>query len=285
MTLKLSLAADSGKVLLPRPMLDVEFAQLSDTGRIREHNEDYLGNFVPATPALARSHGWLFVLADGVGGHEKGEVASSTAVECVLKGFGSSTGQEGHSTLLPRLVRDANLRVFENGQASRPGGVAMATTIVACSLRYDRAIVSHVGDSRCYLVRRGRGAVLTRDHTVASEHIRMGLVSAKDGAEGNTRHLLSRSLGTEMFVNVDSSETQVYSGDVLVLCSDGLHGSVETSEIATIAANSPVLADAAHKLVALANQRDGSDNVSVQLIRIKSVERIGIYRGRPYTLH
>ena len=84
--------------------------ELSDTGLVREHNEDYVGHFVPATPLLVRSHGWLFTLADGVGGHEKGEVASRTAVESVLDGFRSAPGEESHSTLLPRLLQQANLR-------------------------------------------------------------------------------------------------------------------------------------------------------------------------------
>src|SRR4051812_43247313 len=99
-------------------MLDLEFAQLSDTGRVREHNEDYLGYVAPATPDLARSHGWLFVLADGVGGQAKGEVASRTAVESVLSGFREASGGELHSALLSRLVRAANASVFEADHAS-----------------------------------------------------------------------------------------------------------------------------------------------------------------------
>ena len=151
----------------------------------------------------------------------------------------------------------------------------MATTLVACSFRYDRAVVAHVGDSRCYLVRRGEAMVLTRDHTVVSDQMRLGLLSAREGAEASTRHVLSRSLGSDLFVNVDTSEHQVFTGDVLVLCSDGLHGSVEKSEIAALTGNGGDLTKAAQKLVALANERDGSDNISVQLIRVRGVERVG----------
>lgn len=269
---------------LQYPMLDVEFAQLSDTGRVRQHNEDYLGHVVPATPTLVRTHGWLFALADGVGGQEKGEVASRAAVECVLAGFRAATGGEPHSALLPRLVKEANAHVFETGLAASPGGVGMATTLVTCALRFDRAVVSHVGDSRCYLVRRGHATVLTRDHTVASEQARLGLLSAKQAAEAPTRHLLSRSLGNDMFVNVDTDETQVLVGDVLVLCSDGLHGAVSAPEIASIVIHAADLGGAAQKLVTLANQQDGSDNISLQLIRVRAVERVGMYRGRPYRL-
>jgi len=269
---------------LETSMLDVEFAHLSDCGRVREHNEDYLGYVVPRTPVEVRTHGWLFALADGVGGQEQGEVASRAAVERLLAGFRAAAGGELHTALLPRLVQEANLRVYETGRAASAGGVPMATTLVACGLRFDRAVVAHVGDSRCYLVRRGQAKVLTRDHTVASEHARLGLLSAQEAAEAPTRHLLTRSLGAELFVGVETSDNQVLAGDVLLLCSDGLHGAVRASEMVHLTSQNPDLNTAAQKLVALANQRDGSDNISVLLIRVRSVERVGMYRGRPYRL-
>jgi serine/threonine protein phosphatase PrpC len=265
-------------------MLDLEFAELSDTGLVREHNEDYVGHFVPADPGLVRTHGWLFTLADGVGGQAKGEVASRAAVESVLAGFRSAPGEESHSALLPRLLQQANTLVYETGRAASPGGVAMATTFVACALRFDRAVVAHVGDSRCYLVRRGTAAAITRDHTVAGEQARMGLLSAREAAEASTRHVLSRSLGNDLFVKVETNETQVYAGDVLMLCSDGMHGAVTTSEIAAVLTRSADLEVAARQLVDRAKQADGSDNISLQLIRIRGVERVGMYRGRPYRL-
>jgi serine/threonine protein phosphatase PrpC len=264
-------------------MLDVEFAQLSDPGRVRGHNEDYLGHSAPDSPERARTHGWLFALADGVGGQDRGEVASRAAVESLLEGFQSAAGAELLTTLMPRLVQTANARVLDTA-ASAPGSSSMATTLVACALRFDRAVVAHAGDSRCYLVRRGHATVLTRDHTFANEQVRLGLLSAKDAAESPNRHVLSRSLGNDLFVAVETSEHQVYAGDVLVLCSDGLHGSVEASEIAAVVSNDAGLDKAAHKLVALASQRDGSDNISVQVIRVRGVERVGMYRGRPYRL-
>jgi protein phosphatase len=152
-------------------------------------------------------------------------------------------------------------------------------------LRFDRVVVAHVGDSRCYLVRRGQAEALTRDHTVVNEHVRLGIMSAREAAEASTKHLLSRSLGNDLFVSVETGEHQVHTGDVLVLCSDGLHGAVAEADIAGIVASAVDLAAAAQELVALANQRDGSDNISVQLIRVRGVERVGMYRGRPYRLH
>ena len=96
------------------------------------------------------------------------------------------------------------------------GGIPMATTLVSCALRYDRALVAHVGDSRCYLVRRGEALVLTRDHTLVGEQMRLGLLSAREAADSPHRHLLSRSLGAEMFVNVETNEYQILGDDVLV---------------------------------------------------------------------
>jgi protein phosphatase len=115
--------------------------------------------------------------------------------------------------------------------------------------------------------------------------MRMGLIAKGDAKGLPTSSILSRSLGNEMVVNVDSSEHTIVSGDVLVLCSDGLHHSVREADLASALKEYLELEEAAARLVAIANERDGSDNISVQLIRVRSVERIGIYRGRPYKLH
>ncbi len=254
---------------------ELEFAQASDTGRVREHNEDFLDCVLPDSPAQARTHGWLFVLADGVGGQDRGELASRAAVTSVVAGFRAAARGEPHPALLARLIQKANATVYDLGGA--------ATTIVACALRFDRLAVAHAGDSRCYLVRRGRAALLTRDHTVSGEQARLGILSPAEAAEAPTRHVLSRSLGSALCVHVEISEHQVLPGDLLLLCSDGLHGAVTGAEIAS-AARAEALEPAASNLAAIANQRDGSDNISLQLIRVRSVERVGMYRGRPYRL-
>jgi serine/threonine protein phosphatase PrpC len=264
--------------------LDIEFAQHSDPGKQRGHNEDYLGQAVPDTPAQARSRGWLFVLADGVGGSEKGEVASRAAVDYLTAGFREASPSEGLSALLMRLAQEANEQIYQTGRAHSPGGTSMATTLVACAFRYDRVVVAHAGDSRCYLIRQGQTSLLTRDHTVAQEQARIGLLTAQEASESSTRHVLSRSLGTDLFVSIETSDIQVYPGDVLLLCCDGMYHSVPPSEMAAVAGQGGDLNTAAQRLVDLANDRDGSDNISVQLIRVRSVERVGMYRGRPYKL-
>ena len=280
-------------------MLDIEFAELSDTGLSRHHNEDFVGHFIPSTPAQVQSQGWLFALADGVGGQEKGEVASRLAVETVLSGFRKIPKGIMHVSLLPKLVQEANQAIFDAGNADNahpnpgyvdpggnivPDGMHMASTVVLCALRFDSAVVSHVGDSRCYLFRNGHLSALTHDHTMVDEQVRMGVITQADADTHVNRHLLTRSLGTEMFVAADTITVNIQPGDVLLLCSDGLHGYVPDSAVQATLKSTPDLNAAAAALVAAANQTGGHDNVSVQLIRVRGVERMGLYRGRPYRL-
>jgi protein phosphatase len=186
--------------------------------------------------------------------------------------------------LLPRAIERANLRVYETAMGTGPGGSSMATTLVACGLRYDRAAVAHVGDSRCYILRQGQALIVTRDHTLAAEQVRMGLITTREASSAQTSHVLSRSVGGGMFVNVDTTEQQIFASDVLLLCSDGLHNSVSAEECARLVQPDCALQEAAEQLVQLAKERDGGDNISVQLIRIRDVERVGMYRGRHYKL-
>jgi len=260
-------------------MLDIDFAEISDRGLVRENNEDFVGHASPSNPQQVRNCGWLFTLADGVGGQDRGEVASRLTVETVLAEYAKAPAGENRSPLLARAIQAANTRVYEAAH----GGIA--TTLVACALRFDRATIAHVGDSRCYLIRNGRSQLLTRDHTVINDQRRIGLITNSGVSKVLTRHVLSRSIGTNLFVAPDVSEHNVKPGDLLLLCSDGLHGAVPDDTIARIATAGDSLKDAAQQLITIANQSDGGDNVSVQLVRVNNVEAVGMYRGRPYRLH
>jgi protein phosphatase len=191
---------------------------------------------------------------------------------------------ESHGPLLTRLVQAANARICETEAMAGPNGAGMSSTIVVCALRFDRATVAHVGDSRCYLIRSSQARVITNDHTVANEQLHLGILTKGEAESADTRHILSRSLGSNLFVKVDSTELQVRPDDVLLLCSDGLHGAVSASEIASTVSRGSDLNSVARELVASANRQDGSDNVSLQLIAVRNVERMGMYRGRPYKL-
>lgn len=265
-------------------MLNLEFTEITDTGRVREHNEDSVGHVVPASPAQVHAHGWLFALADGMGGHEHGEVASRIAISTLVEGFRKIPKGVMHVSLLPRLVQDANAAVYEAGHDSSSLGARMGTTIVACALRFDSAVVSHVGDSRCYLFRSGRLSALTHDHTMVDEQVRLGLMTREEASIAEGRHVLTRSLGSDLFVAADTITVNLLPGDILLLCSDGLHGYVPDDDIREVLLRNSDLDKAASTLIAASLDAGGHDNVSVQLIRVLSVERMGLYRGRPYRL-
>ena len=213
-------------------MLDVQFGQASDFGKVRTNNEDAMGSFIPASRHQARTHGYLFAVADGVGGMDLGEVASATAIEVMTEEFASAQAGTMLISLLPRLIQHANAAVHDCTLEQQYRGKKMATTLVACALRYDQAIVSHVGDSRCYLVRNGQARQVTQDHTLVNEQRKMGLISAEDIADSDSRHVLIRSLGPEMFVSPDTTAVTLQAGDVLVLCTDGLHDEMDEATIA-----------------------------------------------------
>jgi protein phosphatase len=151
-------------------------------------------------------------------------------------------------------------------------------------MRYDQAVVSHVGDSRCYLVRNGRARQVTQDHTLVNEQRKVGLISESEIKESDSRHVLLRSLGPEMFVSPDTTAITLEAGDVLVLCTDGLHDEMTEAMIAQIASQKKSADEIARDLVSRAVEIDGGDNTTAQVIRVRSVEQVGMYRGRPYRL-
>jgi protein phosphatase len=266
------------------PMLDLQFGQATDFGKVRTNNEDAMGSFIPASRHQARSHGFLFAVADGVGGYDLGEVASATAVKVLTEEFAKAQSGTMLISLLPRLIQHANAAVHDCTLAQEYRGKKMATTLVACALRYDQAIVSHVGDSRCYLVRNGKASQVTQDHTWVNEQRKMGLISAAEMADSDSRHVLIRSLGPEMFVSPDTTALTLLAGDVLVLCTDGLHDEMPEALIAQIVSQNKNIDEIARELVARAVEIDGGDNTTAQIIRVRAVEQVGMYRGRPYRL-
>lgn len=265
-------------------MLDVQYGQCSDFGKVRTNNEDAMGAYIPSSRKQGRSHGYLFVVADGVGGMDLGEVASATAVKVLTEEFPKAPSGATLSSLLPRLIQQANAAVHDCTLKPEYGGKKMATTLVACALRHDQAVVSHVGDSRCYLVRKGVARQVTQDHTWVNEQRKMGLISASEVADSETRHVLIRSLGPEMFVAPDTTTVTLVAGDILVLCTDGLHDELPERRLAEIVSQKREMEEIARELVKTAVENDGNDNTTAQVIRVRSVEQVGMYRGRPYRL-
>ncbi len=263
-------------------MLEIHYGEASHPGKIRPNNEDAVGSYIPPTRSQVRSHGYLFALADGVGSSDHGEVAAATAISVVLRDFAKAQEDAMLSTLLPYLMQQANSAIYHRMLSPRYLNKKMATTLLLCALRYDQAIVSHVGDSRCYLIRGGRPRLITQDHTVLNEQKRNGVLSPRQVEEMEDNQELARSLGPDILVTADTAVFNLMAGDVLVLCTDGLHRVLTDSEIAAVASKKKGAGEIARDLVSRAVTLDGSQNTTVQVILIKAVERVGTGRRFPF---
>ena len=160
----------------------------------------------------------------------------------------------------------------------------MATTVVSCAMRYDQAVVAHVGDSRCYHVRDNKILPLTEDHTFVNEQLRMGLITQMEASNSEIRNILTRSLGPERFVKANIGTLSIAPGDTLVLCTDGLYGGMYEQDILDFVSQTSSPQQAAEKLVQYAVEVDGSDNATAQVIRVRSVESAAEYRKRPFRI-
>jgi protein phosphatase len=239
---------------------------------VRETNEDFVAAYAPGTPDDSWDRGALFVLADGMGGHAAGEVASRVAVETMLARWTEGSGGQPHQALRA-AVRDANAAVFD--AAMEEGRRGMGTTMTALTLSQREAIIAHIGDSRAYLVRGGHCTQLTADHSRAAEMVRMKLITPEQAATHPARSMLTRSLGGEPAVQIDIIKQPIENNDALVLCSDGLWDMVSRAEIAEVCGALGTQAyatpnEAAAHLLDLANKRGAPDNISVLVIRITS---------------
>ncbi len=250
----------------------IQFSAITDTGRVREHNEDAI-----ATNAEAG----LLVLADGMGGYNAGEVASGIAVKTVYgllsdavlrekRGeIETTTGFMRQSIALRDGVRRANKIIHQTAQ-SQPQCEGMGTTIVCALFHDDRVSVAHVGDSRMYRLRGGQLTQITLDHSLLQELVDRGFYSEEEAQRSTNRNYVTRALGVEAQVDVEIQESAVQVDDIYLLCSDGLPDMVEDEDIhLTISTFSDNLEVAAKQLVSLANEHGGRDNISVMLARVK----------------
>jgi protein phosphatase len=233
-----------------------EHFEKSDTGRQRRANED---SFFVRAP--------LFVVADGMGGAQAGEVASRLAAETFSAGLPDDGTSEQR---LEERVRAANQRIHEVSQGDR-ALTGMGTTLTAAYLDGDELALAHVGDSRAYLLRDGELTRLTRDHTLVEELVRRGELTEQQAAEHPQRSIITRALGPEPNIDVDLHTHRVHAGDVLLLCSDGLTGMIGEDEVQEILSQATSLRDAGRALVDAANEAGGRDNITVVLFRLEEV--------------
>ncbi|HWE08605.1 MAG TPA: Stp1/IreP family PP2C-type Ser/Thr phosphatase [Solirubrobacteraceae bacterium] len=226
----------------------------TDTGRQRRDNED--NAFVRAP---------LFVVADGMGGAQAGEVASALAVE----EFQQKLPDEGSAEeRLSTRIREANRRIYERSRVEHEHA-GMGTTLTAVYVEDDDLAVAHVGDSRAYIFRDGTLTRLTQDHSLVEELVRQGKLTEEQAAEHPQRSIITRALGIELDVEVDTWTYPVRAGDVVLLCSDGLTSMIDEDRIAEILAGEPNLEGAGERLIKAANDAGGRDNITVVLFRLE----------------
>src|SRR5215467_9527474 len=257
--------------------MKITYAELSSTGPVRPHNEDFVKFWEPEGEQGRQTRGVVSLLADGVGGQGFGEVASKLAVETALTVFREADPATTDSDLLWRMFNAANLAVYDAGMA-QGGADRMATTLTVSLFRRNEVAIGHVGDSRAYLIRQGTIKQLTADHTYVAMQVKMSLISKQDAMNSELRGLLTRSIGANPTVQVDYSRAILRSGDIVVQCTDGLHGSVTENEIKDYVSRMPPAA-ASEQLSQLAERRGSEDNISVQVLRVENVQRVGYYRG------
>ena len=249
----------------------LKFAEITDTGKVREHNEDAIGSDV--------DYG-LMVLADGMGGYNAGEVASGIAVQTIseLATEGAdrehrhevdpATGLMRQTIVLRDAVTRANKIIFQTAQ-SQTHCEGMGTTLVAAMFYDNKVSMAHVGDSRAYRLRGTKFEQLTLDHSLLQELVDRGFYSEEEAQRSTNRNYVTRALGVEPTVEVEVQEFDVLPNDVILLCSDGLPDMVEDEDIhLTISTFNASLDVVGQQLVKLSNEHGGRDNVSVILAQV-----------------
>jgi protein phosphatase len=257
----------------PTETLRAVASLLSDPGCRRDLNEDSGVCVVPHDAAVLQSKGVLVVVADGMGGHAAGEVASRLAVETVRAAYYAAVADPGVALLDAFAIANRAIHDAATGDERHRG---MGTTCTALALHGDQASCAHVGDSRLYMLRGSSLYAMTEDHSAVRDMVNRGMISAAEARRHEDRNVLLRALGTHSRVDVASwgRPLPVRRGDCFVLCSDGLHDLVEAEELRAAAARLAP-ADACAHLVRLARARGGYDNITVAVVRLEEARSTG----------
>jgi serine/threonine protein phosphatase PrpC len=242
----------------------LEVAQRTDIGRKRAVNEDSVTTVVPQDTQVMSSKGALFVVADGMGGHDRGAEASAITVNTVSAAYYQNTSDDIAAALMQAL-KDANTAVYQRAQASEADS-KMGSTCIAAVLRGDSAYVANVGDSRAYIVRQGQARQISEDHSWVVEQMRAGAMTADEARTHEKRNIITRCIGNET-VEIDVFTEHVQDDDILVLCTDGLSSLVEEDEMSAIVERyGPE--ESVERLIARANEQGGTDNITALVARV-----------------
>jgi protein phosphatase len=248
-------------------MISVQSFAASDKGLVRNENEDSYILYVPDDEGILQRKGILAVVADGVGGGPAGKLASSMAVELVRDSYYRDPDKNNLSALRESL-QIANIEIHKAAQQdlSLRG---MATTCTAFVFWKGEGFLSHIGDSRAYLLRNRELRQLSEDHTLVNELIREGIISREEGRKHPNRNIILKAVGTTRDITPDTSHIALENEDTVLLCSDGLHGCVSDEEISFVLLGQP-MEEAGRRLIELALKKGGSDNITVVILRVLS---------------
>jgi len=255
------------------PRLKVVSAGLTDVGRKRNHNEDSF---------LIDDELQLYVVADGMGGHAGGGTASRIAVETIDKELRKSRESRDNpfvsvpnlqEALIPEALRNAVeracLAIYTAAQED-PRLSGMGTTVISLVVKDDQAFFAHVGDSRAYLIRGELIQQISEDHSLVNEQIKAGMITPEEAKHSRYKNIITRSVGFEEEVQVDVMGVIIEPADVYLLCSDGLANMLEDKEIHELVLNTPNFQDVPKRLVDMANERGGDDNITVIVVQVQS---------------
>jgi len=256
-------------------ILDV--AGLSDQGVKRDHNEDnWSAPHADLTASQLATKGRLYIVADGVGGHQAGDVASKMAVNLIQQYYYTDPSLDLRSSLAAAI--QAASEQIDKEAAARAERRGMSTTVTAVVLRGNELTVANVGDSRTYLVRKEHVRQITADHSWVEEQVRSGIITRDEAERHPHRNIITRSLGSNRQLDIDIFVEQIEPGDSILLCSDGLSNMVTDQEIGTIVSQGWIAEAAVNELVAMTNRRGAPDNVTAVLINVIRQAQGGVGR-------
>jgi len=244
---------------------DLRWSGLSDTGPVRENNQDAICLPEEETPGAG---GFLYAVADGMGGYAYGERASALTLAALAREFREHNAAIAKA--LRRGVEQANLSVYQEAQRLSAG--RMGSTLTAIGIQGNRLYLAHVGDSRAYLIRDGHARCLTSDHTTVGELVRMRVLSPDKVRTHAHRSVLTKGVGLSLFVRPDLDQCTLLENDTLVLCSDGVWSVIEDDEFAQIAAETPEVEALSRRIVETALERETDDNASVGTVHVRGLD-------------
>jgi PPM family protein phosphatase len=238
-------------------MLKLEAAGRTDVGQVRTTNEDAFGYCV---------EDGVFALCDGMGGAAAGEVASRIAVDTLIERLCAAHSQDNRRKVLEEAIADANHRVHSRAETDVTLR-GMGTTLVALAIGADHALIGHVGDSRCYLFRKGKLVRKTLDHSLVDEQVRLGQLTQDEAEHSPLRNVITRAIGTQVSVSADIDELDLRRDDILLLCTDGLTRELPDDRIATVLSKDGNLEELCSALVNAAKAAGGHDNITAILVK------------------